>query len=119
MTSLDSERRRVRALIQRAGVAMLTTIDEHAAPIGRPMLPLFLDDDPCICFLTHQNSRKVSQIIARPQVGLTMSSTACYLVVTGTAAAMRDPSSSDSCGVPRIARGSLTAKTIMRPSRFA
>ena len=29
--------------------------------------------------------------MARPQVGLTMSSTACYLVVTGTAAAVRDP----------------------------
>ena len=37
MTSLDSERRRVRGLIQRAGVAMLTIIDEHAAPISRPM----------------------------------------------------------------------------------
>ena len=91
MTSLGSERRRVRGLIQRAGVAMLTTIDEHSAPISRPMLPLFLDNDPCIYLLTHQNSRKVSQIIARPQVGLTMSSIACYLVVTGTAAAMRDP----------------------------
>ena len=91
MASSDSERRRVRALIQRAGVAMLTTIDEHAVPIGRPMLPLFLENDPCIYFLTHQNSRKVSQIMARPHVGLTMSSAGCYFVVTGTAAAVRDP----------------------------
>ena len=91
MASSASERRRVRALIQRAGVAMLMTIDEHAAPIGRPMLPLFLDNDPCVYFLTHQNSRKVSQIMARPQVGLTMSGTGCYLVVAGTAAALREP----------------------------
>ena len=91
MASSASERRRVRGLIQRAGVAMLMTIDEHAAPIGRPMLPLFLDHDPCIYFLTHQNSRKVSQIMARPQVGLTMSTTGCYLVVAGTAAALREP----------------------------
>ena len=34
MASAASERRRVRALIQRAGVAMLMTIDEDAAPIG-------------------------------------------------------------------------------------
>ena len=91
MASSASERRRVQALIQQAGVAMLTTIDEHAAPIGRPMLPLFLDNDPCIYFLTHQNSRKGSQIMARPQVGLTMSSTGCYLVVAGTTATLRDP----------------------------
>jgi general stress protein 26 len=90
MASSASERRRVRALMQQAGVAMLMTIDEHAALIGRPMLPLFLDNDPCIYFLTHHNSRKVSQIMARPQVGLTMSSTACYLVVAGTAAALRE-----------------------------
>lgn len=91
MTSSDSERRRVRALIQRAGVAMLITIDEHAAPIGRPMLPLFLHNDPCIYFLTHQNSRKVNQIAARPQVALTLNSAGCQLVVVGTAAALRDP----------------------------
>jgi general stress protein 26 len=90
MAGAASEQRRVRALIQRAGVAMLMTIDEDAAPIGRPMLPLFLDNDPCIYFLTHQNSRKVSHIMARPQVGLTMNSTGCYLVVAGTAAALRE-----------------------------
>jgi general stress protein 26 len=90
MASPASERQRVRTLIQRAGVAMLMTIDERAAPIGRPMLPLFLDSDPCVYFLTHQNSRKVSHITARPQVGLTMISGSCYLVLTGTAAASRE-----------------------------
>jgi general stress protein 26 len=66
------------------------TIDEHAAPIGRPMLPLFLENDPCLYFLTHENSRKVSHIEARSHVGLTMISKSCYLVVTGTAATSRD-----------------------------
>ena len=69
---------------------MLVTIDEHAAPIGRPMLPLFLENDPCLYFLTHENSRKVSHIEARSHVGLTMISKSCYLVVTGTAATSRD-----------------------------
>jgi general stress protein 26 len=69
---------------------MLMTIDEHAGPSGRPMLPLLLENDPCLYFLTHQNSRKVSHITARSQVGLTMISKSCYLVVTGTAATSRD-----------------------------
>src|SRR5688572_711759 len=90
MPSLALERRRVRELIQRAGVAMLMTIDEHGAPRGRPMLPLLLADDPHIYFLTHQSSRKVRQIAARPQIGLTMISGNCYLVVAGSADASSD-----------------------------
>ena len=68
---------------------MLMTIDEHAAPIDRPILPLFLDKDPCIYFLTHQHSRQVSQIKARPQVG--HQQRGLLLVVAGTAAALREP----------------------------
>ena len=60
MASSASEQRRVQALIQCAGVDAMT-IDEHAAPIGRQMLPLFLNKDFCIYFLTHQKSRKVSK----------------------------------------------------------
>jgi general stress protein 26 len=91
MASPASERRRVRALIQRAGVTMLVTIDEQAVPTSRPMLPIFLDHDPSIYFLTHQHSRKVRQIAARSQVGLTLSTAGCYFVVAGTAEALRDP----------------------------
>ena len=43
----DVERQRLRALIQRAGVAMLMIIDEHGRHMGRPMLPVvqtFHDD---------------------------------------------------------------------------
>lgn len=84
-------RQRVRALIQRAGVAMLTNIDEHGTHVGRPMLPLLLEnDDPHIYFLTHQSSRKVAQIAARPQVALTIISANCYVVVAGSAHASRD-----------------------------
>ena len=70
---------------------MLMTIDEHAAPIGRPMLPLLLEKDPCVYFLTHQNSRKVSHITARSQVAMTMVGNSCYVVVTGNAATSREP----------------------------
>ena len=87
----DVHRLRVRALIQRAGVAMLITIDEQGTQVGRPMLPLLLgNDDPHIYFLTHQSSRKIAQLAARPQVALTFMCADCYVVVAGSAYASRD-----------------------------
>ena len=37
MADATAERQRVRALIERAGVAMLMSVDERATHIGRPM----------------------------------------------------------------------------------
>jgi len=70
---------------------MLMTLDDQGAPIGRPMLPLLLDNDPHIYFLTHQSSRKVRQIEARTQIGLAIVSARCYLVVAGFAYPSREP----------------------------
>jgi uncharacterized pyridoxamine 5'-phosphate oxidase family protein len=47
---------------------MLMTIGEDAVPIGRPVLPLFLDNDPCLYLLTHPNSKKVSHVMADADV---------------------------------------------------
>ena len=91
MTDAAAERQRVRALIERAGVAMLMNVDEQGTHIGRPMLPLFVQNDPHIYFLTHQSSRKVTQLAARPQVGLTIISANCYVVMAGSAHISRDP----------------------------
>ena len=70
---------------------MLMTLDDQGAPIGRPMLPLLLDNDPHIYFLTHQSSRKVRQIEARTHIGLAIVSAGCYLVVAGFAYPSREP----------------------------
>ena len=90
MTNAPVERQRVRALIERAAVAMLLNVDERGAHVGRPMLPLFVQNDPHIYFLTHQSSRKVKQLAARPQVGLTIVSANCYVVMAGSAHISRD-----------------------------
>ena len=37
MTDATAERKRVRALIERAGVAMLMNVDERGTHIGRPI----------------------------------------------------------------------------------
>jgi len=45
---------------------MFVTLDDEGAHAGRPMLPLWLEDDPDIYFLTHQDSRKVAQWFSSP-----------------------------------------------------
>src|SRR4029078_6529953 len=85
MTEAAAERHRVRTLIERADVAVLMNVDERGTHIGRPMLPLFIQNDPHIYFLTHQNSRKVIQLATRPQVGLTIISAHCYVAMAGSA----------------------------------
>jgi general stress protein 26 len=88
---LDHERRKLRRLIEDAGVAMFMTLDDRGEHAGRPMLPLLLDNDPHIYFLTHQNSRKMAHIAAHPQVGLAMNSAArCYLSIVGRASVTHD-----------------------------
>ena len=91
MTGAAGERQRVRALIERAGVAMLMNVGEQGTHVGRPMLPLLIPNDPHIYFLTHESSRKVAQLAARPQVGLTIVGGNCYLVIAGSAQFSRDP----------------------------
>lgn len=90
MTDQAAERKRVRALIEAAGVAILVNVDDAGAQAGRPMLPLFLPEDPDVYFLTHQSSRKVSQLTARPEVGLTIAADNCYIVISGSARLSRD-----------------------------
>jgi general stress protein 26 len=91
VTDAEAERQRVRTLIERAGVAMLMNVDESGTHIGRPMLPLLVPNDPHIYFLTHQSSRKVTQLAVWSQVGLSIVSTNCFLVVAGSAQLSRDP----------------------------
>ena len=81
----------MRTLIEHAGVAILMNMDEHGGHIGRPMLPLFLQNDPCIYFLTHQSSPKVMQLAARPKVGLSIVGANCFVVAAGSAHISRDP----------------------------
>ncbi len=69
---------------------MLMTIDNRGAHAGRPMLPLLLENDPHIYFLTHQNSQKVTQVAAHPQIALTITTSDCHIVVVGRAQVLRD-----------------------------
>ena len=70
---------------------MLLTFGSGEAHAGRPMLPLWLPEDPNIDFLTHREPRKVAQINERPHVALRVINAGCYLVVLGLAYASQDP----------------------------
>jgi general stress protein 26 len=85
------DRHRIRKILRRAGVVMLVTTESDGVHAGRPMLPLWLEHDPHMYFLTHQSSRKVAHIAERPQVALTVIIADRYLVVLGSAQALRDP----------------------------
>jgi general stress protein 26 len=88
---LAAERHRIRKCLQGSEVAMFVTFDGGDAHSGRPMLPLWLQNDPHIYFLTHRHSRKVAQIGERPQVALTIVSGGCYYIVLGLAYTSHDP----------------------------
>lgn len=70
---------------------MLVNVDDRGVHVGRPMLPLLLEHDPHVYFLTHESSRKVGQLRARPQVALSIVGDGCYLMIVGRAQVSRDP----------------------------
>src|SRR4029453_16817481 len=86
-----AERHRVRALLQQSEVAMLLTFGSGEVHAGRPMLPLWLPEDPKLYFPKHRESRKVVQVNEPPHVALTVINAGCYLVVLGLAYASQDP----------------------------
>src|SRR4029450_11529391 len=86
-----AERHRIRDLLRQSEVAMLLTLGSGEVHAGRPMLPLWLPEDPNIYFLTHRDSRKVAQVSKRPQVALTFITAGFYFVVLGLAYAAPDP----------------------------
>jgi general stress protein 26 len=88
---LAAEHHRIRKCLQRSEVAMFVTFDGGDAHSGRPMLPLWLQNDPHIYFLTHRHSRKVAQGGVQPQVALTVVSGRCYFIVLGLAYTSHDP----------------------------
>jgi general stress protein 26 len=92
MAGPDDERLKLRESIGRAGVVILVTLDDHGRCAGRPMLPLLLDHDPHIYFLTHASSRKIAHLAARPEIALTVSDAPdCYMSIAGRAEVSRRP----------------------------
>jgi general stress protein 26 len=81
----------VRDLITASGVAMLTTVDDAGRLASRPMLPLLVEGDSRVHFLTHASSEKIRQVALQPSVAVTVSGPAStYLALTGRAVVSHD-----------------------------
>lgn len=90
--TIDSRVEPIPGIVRESPVSMLTTFDLQGQLVGRPMLALLLDADPAIYFLTGTTSEKVSQVDARPEVGLTFGARTRYLSIRGRAQALHDTS---------------------------
>ena len=80
----------LRKLINKGGIAMLTTVDADGQLEARPMDLQDFDDDNRLWFFTEFHASKVAQIEADPRVLVTFSSKD-YVSVHGTATVMQDP----------------------------
>lgn len=84
---------KVRELIDRMKVGMLTTFDREAGPRSRPLQTLQVDDEACLWFFTSASSPKVDEIRhdqGRVCVSYADPGRQDYLSVTGSARLVHD-----------------------------
>lgn len=77
-------------LIDKGGIAMLTTVGADGQLEARPMDLQDFDDDNRLWFFTAHDAPKVSQLAANPRVLVTFSGKD-YVSVHGTAKVIQDP----------------------------
>lgn len=76
---------RVAELVKRAGVVMLTSIDEAGQLVSRPMHPRHIDADGSIRFFTSMKSEKLSQL-GRVNIAVANIPDSDYISLSGTSA---------------------------------
>lgn len=78
-------------LRQRGGVVLLTTTRDDGTPWSRPVTVDPAAFTGTLRFLTDQRTGKVSDLLARPRVSVSLVTTTEYLTVAGTAVLVTDP----------------------------
>jgi general stress protein 26 len=104
-TDDPAELAKVRELIDRMKVGMLTTFDRELGPRSRPLQSLEVDEDACIWFFTSGTSPKVDEIRhEHGQVCVSYADPAKqdYLSVTGTARLVRDKAKMQALWTPWV-----------------
>ncbi len=72
-------------------IGMLTTQDDAGTLISRPMAQQEVEFDGDLWFFAERDSRKVKQINANPQVGVTLTSNDTWISLHGSAHVVNDP----------------------------
>ena len=81
---------RVAQLAKGIRIAMLTTVDDEGQFISRPMAQQEVEFDGDMWFFAERMSRKVMQIVAHPQVAVTLTSNDVWISLHGTAEIVTD-----------------------------
>ena len=90
MTTAESSVTKVAELARDIRIAMLTTMDADGHHLSRPMAQQEVEFDGDLWFFAEKNSRKVAQIEANPEVGVTLSSGDTWISIHGEALTVDD-----------------------------
>ncbi len=86
----NAEATKVAELIKGIHTCMFTTVDESGRFISRPMAQQEVEFDGDLWFFAERDSRKVAQLAANPQVGITLASGATWVSLHGTGEVVED-----------------------------
>ena len=90
MPAVDNDVAKVAELAKDIRITMLTTVDADGHFISRPMAQQEVEFDGDMWFFAERDSRKVQQITANPQVGVTLTSNTTWISLFGTAEVVDD-----------------------------
>jgi general stress protein 26 len=86
----DEQTAKVASLMKDIRFAMFTTIDGGGRYFSRPMANQKVEFDGDLWYFSARDARKVAQLVAHPQVSVTMSSNDAWVSLNGTAEVVSD-----------------------------
>ncbi len=107
----DEQTRKVAELIKGERFAFLTTTAPDGTLTSRPMALQEVEFDGDLWFFAERDSRKMSHLVAHPQVNVATGSGGSWVSLTGHARVVDDPPGSASSGTAPWRRGSPRDRT--------
>jgi general stress protein 26 len=95
MSATTEELQKVTELVKAARIAFMTTINEDGQLVSRPLATQQVEFDGDLWFFSQEPSHKTDEIVANPQVNVTMDSGKGYLSIAGTATIVHDRAKTD------------------------
>jgi general stress protein 26 len=92
----------LRKILDKADIAILTTVNAKGQLVSRPLAVHGKDFDGDVWFFTEDPSPKADEIRANPQVNVSVSTGKGYLSIAGTASLTRDQAKIDELWGPSV-----------------
>ena len=90
MTEQDDGTAKVRELIRKTRIAMLTHADQQGQLISKPMATQDVDFDGTVYFIAERTSDQVQDLQQRPSVNVAYAGESAWVSLTGTALVLND-----------------------------